>query len=116
MIQKRPSRRQKLALAGLVLLSAAWKWADMDTSPFLRPLERYSFASSLFRHVAYEGVDAAAVSKDAQAFATGSEISDGGSNFTPTVSVTDRPSGHRRWRTELVRHDIQPQHQQAALE
>ncbi|WP_407572778.1 WD40 repeat domain-containing protein [Deinococcus altitudinis] len=71
------------------------------SSTLLLSGERYPAAGSLFGNLRFEGIDVASASKDGRTLATGSEISSGGDAFTATISVTDRPSGRRRWRTEL---------------
>jgi len=71
------------------------------SSTLLLSGERYPAAGSLFGNLRFEGIDVASASMNGRALATGSEISPGGNAFTATVSVIDRPSGRRRWRTEL---------------
>lgn len=99
MALQRIPRKKWLGIVIVCVYAAFWMWTHSST--LLLSGERYRAAGSLFGNLRYEGIDVASASKDGQALATGAEISPGGNAFTATVSVLDRPSGQRRWRTEL---------------
>lgn len=99
MAMRRLPRTKWLGIVIVCVYAASFLLSHSST--LLLSRERYPAAGSLFGKLRYEGIDVASASKDGRALATGSEISPGGSSFTATVSVIDRPSGQRRWRTEL---------------
>ncbi|MGY2897035.1 WD40 repeat domain-containing protein [Deinococcus sp. UYEF24] len=103
MAQWQAFNKKRLRIAGLSVLAVIWLWfnADAALNRILYRGDRYPATDSLFGPVRFESIDVASSSRDSLAVATGSVTSPSLEHFTASVSVTDRSTGKRRWRTGL---------------